>query len=139
MQVTPPQLWNPCPIPLKGDRDTHLGLLGGPHHFLPDQAEKTVEKEASSCLSLTLHPPWKAAWGSRFDSPVPQIISEGACVSEALIAFTISLLQVGEGLLIRGALTPMPSVTSVLCCFFVVFFCACFMETQLECKTFLTT
>lgn len=120
VQVTPPQLWNPCPIPLKGDGDTHLGLLGGPQHFLPDQAEKTVEKEASSCLSLTLHPPWKAAWGRRFDSPLPQIISEGAYVSEALITFTISLLQMGEGLLIRGALAPMPSVTSVLCCFFML-------------------
>ena len=62
-------------------------------------------------------------------------------MSEVLITFTISLLQMGKGLLIWGALAPMPSVTSVLSCFFLFlfFFCACFMETQLECKTFLTT
>lgn len=31
-----------------------ISLLG-PLPFLPDQAEETVEKEASSCLSLTYH------------------------------------------------------------------------------------
>lgn len=108
------------PYPPEGGWGQTSRPFGRPHHFLPDQAEETVEKEASSCLSLTLHPPWKAAWGSRFDSPLPQIIFQGAYVSEALITFTISLLQMGKGLLIQGALAPMPSVTSVLCCFFVL-------------------
>lgn len=52
--------------------------------------------------------------------PDPQTFSEGVCVSEALIAFTVPLLQGGVGGWLGTALAAVPSITPVPCFVFVL-------------------
>lgn len=69
---------------------------------------------------------------------IPRSFLRGVSVSEVLVAFAVDATK-GKGLLIRGGTDCNALYNSCACCFFFFSSCACFKETQLECKAFLTT